>query len=103
MGRSFCGDNNAPVAPEILRALLDANAGDALGYGEDPWTARAAARFREHFGEERRRLFHLQRHRRERSRRCIACCVRGKRCCRASAHICKRTNAARSNGLTARK
>ena len=51
MGRSFCGDNNAPVAPEILRALLDANAGDALGYGEDPWTARAAARFREHFGE----------------------------------------------------
>jgi len=50
--RSFCGDNNAPVAPEILAAILDANAGDALGYGGDPWTPRAAARIREQFGEE---------------------------------------------------
>jgi threonine aldolase len=51
MQRSFASDNNAPVAPEILQAIVDANAGDAVGYGDDPWTERAVARFREHFGE----------------------------------------------------
>jgi threonine aldolase len=49
--RSFASDNNAPVAPEILQAIVDANAGDAFGYGDDAWTARAVARFREHFGD----------------------------------------------------
>jgi threonine aldolase len=49
--RSFGSDNNAPVAPEILQAIVEANAGDAIGYGEDPWTARAVARFKEHFGK----------------------------------------------------
>ncbi|HEV3092747.1 MAG TPA: beta-eliminating lyase-related protein [Candidatus Cybelea sp.] len=49
--RSFASDNNAPVAPEILQAIVDANAGDAPAYGDDPWTARAIARFREYFGE----------------------------------------------------
>jgi threonine aldolase len=49
--RSFGSDNNAPVAPEILQAIVDANAGDAVGYGDDPWTARAVEQFKEHFGE----------------------------------------------------
>src|SRR5580692_3788260 len=49
--RSFGSDNNAPVAPEILQAMIDANAGDAVAYGEDAWTARAIDRFREQFGE----------------------------------------------------
>jgi threonine aldolase len=49
--RSFGSDNNAPVAPEILQAIIDANAGDAVAYGEDAWTARAIDRFREQFGE----------------------------------------------------
>jgi threonine aldolase len=48
--RSFASDNNAPVAPEILEAILAANGGDAVGYGDDAWTARALVRFREHFG-----------------------------------------------------
>lgn len=52
MQRSFASDNNAPIAPEILQAILDANEGDAVGYGDDPWTARAVAKFREHFGGE---------------------------------------------------
>ena len=52
MQRSFASDNNAPVAPEILQAILDANTGDAIGYGDDPWTARATAKFREHFGAQ---------------------------------------------------
>ncbi len=50
--RSFASDNNAPIAPEILQAILDANAGDAAAYGNDPWTARAVACFRKHFGED---------------------------------------------------
>lgn len=49
--RSFASDNNAPVAPEIVQAIVDANAGDAIGYGDDPWTARAIERFKAHFGE----------------------------------------------------
>ncbi len=52
MHRSFASDNNAPIAPEILQAILDANEGDAVGYGDDPWTARAIAKFREHFGAQ---------------------------------------------------
>ncbi|MGA8575952.1 MAG: beta-eliminating lyase-related protein [Candidatus Cybelea sp.] len=48
--RSFGSDNNAPVAPEILQAIADANTGDAVGYGEDEWTSRAVACFKEHFG-----------------------------------------------------
>jgi threonine aldolase len=48
--RSFGSDNNAPIAPEILEAIANANTGDAVGYGEDEWTARAVARFKEHFG-----------------------------------------------------
>ncbi len=50
--RSFGSDNNAPAAPEILQAIVAANAGDAVGYGEDVWTARTLERFKEHFGEE---------------------------------------------------
>ncbi len=48
--RTFASDNNAPVAAEIMRALHDANSGDAVSYGEDPWTARAAAQLRDAFG-----------------------------------------------------
>jgi threonine aldolase len=49
--RSFGSDNNAPAAPEILQAIVDANEGDAVAYGDDAWTARAIDRFREQFGE----------------------------------------------------
>ncbi len=52
MRRTFGSDNNAPVAPDILEAIAAANRGDAVGYGEDDWTARAIARFKEHFGAQ---------------------------------------------------
>ena len=48
--RSFVSDNAAPVAPEILAAIAGANDGDATGYGDDRWTARAIEAFRAHFG-----------------------------------------------------
>ena len=50
MKRSFASDNNAPVAPEIMQAIVDANTGDAVGYGRDAYSERAIARFRAHFG-----------------------------------------------------
>jgi threonine aldolase len=46
----FASDNNAPVAPEIMRAIEQANEGDAVSYGGDSYTARAIERFREVFG-----------------------------------------------------
>ena len=51
MSRSFASDNNAPVAPEILAAIVEANEDDAIAYGRDRWTERAVERFRAHFGE----------------------------------------------------
>lgn len=50
--RSFASDNTAPVAPEILDAIVAANDEDSLAYGADPWTARAIAKFRAHFGAQ---------------------------------------------------
>jgi threonine aldolase len=49
--RSFGSDNNAPVAPEILQAIVEANSGDTSAYGDDAWTARAIACFQRHFGD----------------------------------------------------
>src|SRR5581483_29221 len=50
MIRSFASDNNAPIAPEILEAIVGANEGDTVGYGDDPYTEKARERFRETFG-----------------------------------------------------
>ncbi len=50
--RSFASDNNAGVHPEILKAIATANHGHAVGYGDDPCTDAALARFREHFGDD---------------------------------------------------
>jgi threonine aldolase len=52
MKRSFASDNNAPVAPEILAAIVAANEGDAIGYGRDEWTERAVTGFRRLFGSD---------------------------------------------------
>ena len=45
----YRSDNTGRAAPEILEALVRANAGTALGYGADEWTARLQERFRELF------------------------------------------------------
>jgi threonine aldolase len=49
--RSFASDNNAGVHPRIMRAIEAANAGHAVAYGGDSFTAAAQEKFREHFGE----------------------------------------------------
>jgi len=48
--RGFASDNNSGVHPRVMNALLSANDGHALAYGDDRFTERAVARFREQFG-----------------------------------------------------
>ncbi len=48
--KSFGSDNHAGTHPAVLRALGEANRGDATAYGDDPWTARATAQLAEEFG-----------------------------------------------------
>ena len=50
--RTFRSDNNAGVCPEALHAIIDANEGHHIGYGDDEYTAHAVAEFRRIFGEE---------------------------------------------------
>jgi threonine aldolase len=49
---NFASDNTAPVAPAILDAIVKANAGFALGYGNDDWTAAVERRLAEVFERE---------------------------------------------------
>ncbi|NLD76959.1 MAG: aminotransferase class V-fold PLP-dependent enzyme [Acidimicrobiales bacterium] len=46
---SFASDNAAGVSPEVLEALVAANHGPALAYGDDDWTRRAEAAWQERF------------------------------------------------------
>lgn len=39
--RSFASDNNSGVHPLVMEALMKANTGHAVGYGDDPWTKEA--------------------------------------------------------------
>jgi threonine aldolase len=50
--RSFASDNNAGVHPDALQAIQHANQGHMVGYGDDPHTESAVAKFREHFGDD---------------------------------------------------
>jgi threonine aldolase len=49
---NFASDNTAGVAPEILDAIVAANAGCALGYGNDDWTLGVERRLSEIFERE---------------------------------------------------
>jgi threonine aldolase len=51
-GRSFASDTTAPVHPEVLQALLDANAGHAASYGTDQLTRDVVQRFKIELGDE---------------------------------------------------
>jgi len=50
--KSFGSDNHTGVHPAVLRAIVDANTGDAAAYGADAWTERATAGLREIFGAD---------------------------------------------------
>jgi threonine aldolase len=50
--KTFASDNYAGVHPEIMEALVKANAGHEGSYGNDSHTQAAIANFRKHFGEK---------------------------------------------------
>ena len=50
MFKSFASDNNSGVHPDILKAILEANSGHALAYGDDTYTKEADKIFEKHFG-----------------------------------------------------
>ncbi len=52
ISRGFASDNNAGVHPDILKALDEVNQGHVIAYGDDPYTAQAVEKFKEHFGNE---------------------------------------------------
>ena len=44
--KSFGSDNHAGTHPAVMRAIVEANNGDAIPYGGDPWTEKAVAEIR---------------------------------------------------------
>lgn len=52
MSRLFASDNASGVLPEVMEALMRANEGHALGYGNDPFSERARDRVRQVFGPQ---------------------------------------------------
>lgn len=44
--QQFASDNYAGICPEALQAIVEANQGSSVAYGEDIWTERAASTFR---------------------------------------------------------
>ena len=50
--RGFASDNNSGVHPEILKAIIEANQGHTVAYGDDIYTQRAKQKFYEHFGND---------------------------------------------------
>ncbi len=49
---NFRSDNESGVAPEIMAAILEANAGTSHSYGDDDFTARLERRFADVFEKE---------------------------------------------------
>ena len=50
--RAFASDNAAGAHPAVIEAVLAANVGSALAYGDDEYTRECSARFRDLFGAE---------------------------------------------------
>lgn len=50
----FASDNHSGAHPAVLDAIAAANEGHTPSYGTDPWTDRAAAAIRSHFGDDAR-------------------------------------------------
>lgn len=48
--RSFASDNNSGVHPRIMDAIVQANVGHAIGYGDDDYTKKAISLLKQHFG-----------------------------------------------------
>lgn len=49
---SFASDNNSGVHPSVLSALVQANQGHVIAYGDDPYTLSATRTLKREFGED---------------------------------------------------
>jgi threonine aldolase len=49
--RSFASDNASGAHPDVIAAIIAANHGHALAYGDDEWTRACEARFADLFGQ----------------------------------------------------
>jgi threonine aldolase len=63
---AFASDNAAGAHPVVMDAIVAANHGHALAYGDDPWTSEALARFRDLFRPVVGGVPRVERHRRQR-------------------------------------
>ncbi|MEZ5758463.1 MAG: low specificity L-threonine aldolase [Emcibacteraceae bacterium] len=52
-------DNNSGVSPEILKAIMDENEGDAIAYGHDDVTVRSEEAFKKLFETDKLKAFNL--------------------------------------------
>jgi threonine aldolase len=50
--KSFGSDNHAGMHPAVLQSIIEANAGDVVAYGADPWTERASESLKQLFGAQ---------------------------------------------------
>src|SRR4030042_6422309 len=57
--RGFASDNNAGIHPAILDAIMQANDGHTLAYGDDPYTMKAKELLRHYFGGDTDSFFVL--------------------------------------------
>ncbi len=55
--RSFASDNNSPVHPDIMQAVIDANLKDYVSYGADPYTEKAYSMMKGAFGDTSESFF----------------------------------------------
>jgi threonine aldolase len=52
MRKGFASDNNSGVHPAVFKAMMNANQDHEIGYGGDPYTARAINIFKDKFGAD---------------------------------------------------
>ncbi len=52
MNHSFGSDNHSGIAPEIINAIIEANQGFEIAYGDDLYTTRAEEHFKRMFGKD---------------------------------------------------
>lgn len=53
----FASDNTAGVHPDVLKEIITANEGHAIGYGYDDYTEEARSLFRKYLGQESETFF----------------------------------------------
>jgi threonine aldolase len=57
MLRSFGSDNNSRAHPDIVKAVIEANQGNTVGYGDDEYTTSACNAFKNAFGDDTNAFF----------------------------------------------